>query len=190
MPLRTVLQDVSLGIRLLRRSPGFAIVVVLTLALGIGANTAVFSVMDTMLLRQLPVRNPQELVEFVRAQPDAAMTNLPYAVFDYLQKNTSVLSGIFAWTSDGRTLRGGTDSERVLVHEASGSFFSVLGVAPLLGRPIDPNDVRTGASTVAVLSYSFWSRRFGRDPSVLGATMRLDDGPCTIVGVMGPIFSA
>jgi predicted permease len=186
--LRTVLQDVSLGIRLLRRSPGFAAVVVLTLALGIGANAAVFSVMDAMLLRQLPVRNPQELVEFVRAQPGAEMTNFPYAAFDYLQKNTSVLSGIFAWISDGRTLRAGTDSERILVHEVSGSFFSTLGVAPLLGRPIDARDLRPGASQVAVLSYSFWSRRFGRDPSVLGATVRLDDGRYTIVGVMGPNF--
>jgi predicted permease len=190
MPLRTVFQDLSLGIRLLRRSPVFAVVVVLTLALGIGANAAVFSVMDAMLLRQLPVRNPHELVEFVRATPDGAgaMTNIPYAVFDHLQKNTSVLSGILAWTSDGRTLHAGSDSERIVVHEVSGSFFSTLGVAPLLGRPVDPRDLRPGASQVALLSYSFWSRRFGRDPSVIGATVRLDDAPCTIVGVMGPNF--
>jgi predicted permease len=188
MALRTVLQDVSLGIRLLRRSPGFTVVVVLTVALGVGANTAVFSVMDAMLLRQLPVRNPHELVEFVRAQPGAMMTNLPYAVFEHLQKNTSVLSGVLAWTSDGRTLRAGSDSERISVHEVSGSFFATLGVAPLLGRPIDPRDLRPGASQVAVLGYSFWSRRFGRDPSVIGATVRLDDGPYTIVGVMGPNF--
>jgi predicted permease len=188
MALRTVLQDVSLGIRLLRRSPGFTVVVVLTVALGIGANTAVFSVMDAMLLRQLPVRNPQELVEFVRAQPGAMMTNLPYAVFEHLQKNTSALSGILAWTSDGRTLRARNDSERVVVHGVSGSFFSALEVAPLLGRPIDPNDDRSGANKVAVLSYSFWSRRFGRDASMLGATVRLDDAPYTIVGVMGPNF--
>lgn len=187
--LRNVLQDVSLGIRLLRKAPGFTVVVVLTLALGIGANTAVFSVMDAMLLRQLPVRNPQELVEFVRLQPDGSMmTNLPYAVFEHLQKNTSVLSGILALTPDTGTLHFGNDSERVVVHEVSGSFFSTLGVAPLLGRALDSNDSRAGASQVAVLSYSFWSRRFGRDASVLGGTVRLDDAPYTIVGVMGPNF--
>lgn len=188
MPLRTILQDVGLGIRLLRRSPGFAAVVVFTLALGIGANAAVFSVMDAMLLRRLPIRNPQELVEFVRMQDGASMTNLPYSVFDYLQKNTSALSGIFAWMSDRRMLRAGNDSERVSVHEVSGSFFPTLGVAPVLGRAIDPRDLRTGASQVAVLSYSFWSRRFGRDPSVLGTSMRLDNAHYTVVGVMGPDF--
>lgn len=189
MPLRSVLQDASLGIRLLRRSPGFTVVVILTLALGIGANTAVFSVMDAMLLRQLPVRNPQELVEFVRFHPDGSMmTNLPYAVFEHLQKNTSVLSGIFTWTSDGRTFRAGSDSERVVVHEVSGSFFSTVGVAPLLGRALDPNDARAGANPVAVLSYPFWSRRFGREGSVVGTTVRVDDVTYTIVGVMGPNF--
>jgi predicted permease len=190
MPLRTVLQDVSLGIRLLRRSPGFTAVVILTLALGIGANTAVFSVMDAMLLRQLPVRNPQELVEFVRVYPDGgAMTNLPYAVFEHLQKNTSVLSAIFALTADTRALRATNDSERVLVHEVSGSFFPALGVAPLFGRALDPQDARPGATNqVAVLSYLFWSHHFGRDPSALGATVRVDAVPYTIVGVMGPAF--
>ena len=164
-------------------------VVVLTLALGIGANTAVFSVMDAMLLRQLPVRNSQELVEFIRLHPDGSMmTNLPYAVFDNLQKNTSVLSDILALTPDTQTLHAGSDSERIVVHEVSGSFFSALGVAPLLGRALHPNDSRAGESQVAVLSYPFWSRRFGRDASVLGATVRLDDAPYTIVGVMGPNF--
>jgi len=189
MPLRSVLQDVGLGIRLLRRSPGFTAVVILTLALGIGANTAVFSVMDAMLLRELPIRSPQELVEFVRAQPDAMMTNLPYAVFEHLQKNTSVLSGVFALMTDTRVLRAANDSERVVVHEVSGSFFPTLGVAPLFGRALDPHDARPRATNqVAVLSYSFWSRRFGRDPSALGATVRVDDVAYTIVGVMGPAF--
>jgi predicted permease len=179
-------RDVSYTVRTLRRRPIFAVVAVLTLALGIGANTAMFSVMDVMLLRALPVKNPQELVEFVRWHPDGSMmTNLPYAVFEHLRENTSVLSGIFAFTADTRVLRGGGASERFTLHEVSGGFFSTLGVNPLLGRAIDPNDVGPNAQgQVAVLSYPFWSRRFGRDPAVVGATVYLNGAPCTVIGVM------
>jgi predicted permease len=181
---------VSYAVRILRARPVFAVVAVLTLALGIGANTAMFSVMDVMLLRALPVKNPQELVEFVRWAPDGSMmTNLPYEVFQHLRENTTVLSGIFAFMADTRVLRAGLGSERTRVHEVSGGFFSTLGVNALLGRTIDPNDDRPNAEAqVAVLSYPFWSRRFGRDPSVVGATVRVNGMPCTVIGVMPSDF--
>ena len=179
-------RDVSYAVRILRARPVFAVVAVLTLALGIGANTAMFSVMDVMLLRALPVKNPQELVEFVRWDPrGATMANLPYAVFQHFQENTTVLSGILAFMRDTRVLRAGAGSERFMVHEVSGGFFSTLGVSPLLGRTIAPSDVLPNAERqVAVLSYPFWSRRFGRDPSVVGATVRVNGLPCTVIGVM------
>lgn len=188
--MSTLLQDLRYGLRMLRRNPGFTLVAVLTLALGIGANTAIFSVMDAMLLRALPVRNPQELVEFIRVHPDGAMmTNLPYAVYEHLRENTSVLSGVFAFASDTRVFHAGAGSEPSLVHEVSGSFFSTLGVPALLGRAIDPNDDRPGAaSQVVVLSYPFWSRHLGRDPSVIGTTARVNGVPYTVIGVMGPSF--
>jgi len=188
--LETTAQDVSYAVRILRKSPVFAAVAVLTLALGIGANTALFSVMDVMLLRALPAKNPQELVEFIRSAPDGSMmTNLPFAVFQHLRENTTVLSGIFAFTADTRVFRAGGGSEHSTVHEVSGGFFSTLGVNALLGRTIDPNDDRPNAERqVAVLSYPFWSRRFGRDPSVVGATVRVSGIPCTVIGVMPPDF--
>jgi hypothetical protein len=175
---------------MLRNRPVFAAVAVLTLALGIGANTAMFSVMDVMLLRALPAKNTQELVEFVRWHPDGSrMTNLPYAVFQHLRENTSVLSGIFAFTSDSWVFRAGGGSERATVHEVSGGFFSTLGVNPLLGRTITPSDVLPNADhQVVVLSYPFWSRRFGRDPSVVGATVHVNGRPCTVIGVMPASF--
>ena len=184
--LETTAQDVSYAVRILRKSPVFALVAVLTLALGIGANTAIFSVMDVMLLRALPVKNPQELVEFIRLAPDGSMmTNLPYAVFKHLRENTKALSGIFAFESDIRVFRAGVGSEHSSVHEVSGSFFSTLGVNVLLGRTIDPNDDRPDTEhQVVVLSYPFWSHRFGRDPSVVGATVRVSGIPCTVIGVM------
>jgi predicted permease len=184
--IESAARDVSYAVRILRARPVFAVVAVLTLALGIGANTAMFSVMDVMLLRALPVKNPQELVEFVRWAPDGSMmTNLPLAVFQHLRENTTVLSGAFAFMADTRVLRAGVESERSTVQEVSGGFFSTLGVNALLGRTIDPNDERPNAEgQVAVLSYPFWSRRFGRDPSVVGATVRVNGAPCTIIGVM------
>jgi len=184
--IEALLRDLRYGLRMLAKNPTFTAVAVLTLALGIGANTAIFSVMDVMLLRALPVKNPQELVEFVRWAPDGSMmTNLPSAVFEHLRENTSVLSGVFAFTSGSRILRSGAGSERSTVHEVSGGFFSTLGVNPLLGRTIAPNDDLPNAERqVAVLSYPFWSRRFGRDPSVVGATVRVNGMPCTIIGVM------
>jgi predicted permease len=188
--LETLLQDLRYSLRQLRRNPGFTAVAVITLALGIGANIALFSAMNAMLLRALPVRNPQELVEFVRLAPDGAMMgNLEYAMFEQLRKNTSVLSGIFAFWSDTRVLRSSGGSERVSVHEVSGSFFPTLGVKALLGRTINPTDDRPDAEhQVVVLSYRFWSSQFGRDPSVVGTTVRLNAAPCTVIGVMPPDF--
>ena len=188
--LETLLQDLRYGARQLRRNPGFTAVAVITLALGIGANIALFSVMNVMLLRALPVRNPQELVEFVRLAPDGTMMgNLEYPEFEHLRKNTSVLSGVFAFWSDTRVLRSGAGSERVLVHEVSGSFFPTLGVKPLLGRAIDPTDDRPDAEhQVVVLSYPFWSSHFGRDPAIVGATVRINGAPCIVIGVMPPDF--
>lgn len=108
--MNTLVQDLRFGLRMLVKNPGFAAVAVITLALGIGVNTAIFSVTNVMLLNPLPVRSPQELVEFVRWDPRGAfMSNLPPAVFEYLRRDTSVLSGIFAFTSDSRVLRSSSD---------------------------------------------------------------------------------
>jgi len=186
----TLLQDVRFGAHVLTKNLGVTAVAILSLALGIGANIALFSVMNVMLLRALPVRSPQELVEFVRLAPDGTvMSNLEYAEFEYLRKNTSVLSGIFAIWMDTRVLGSRTGSERVLVHEVSGSFFPTLGVKALLGREIDPNDDRSDTEHhVAVLSYPFWTSHFGRDPSVVGAAVRINAAPYTVIGVMPPDF--
>jgi len=188
--IETIIQDLSYGVRMLRKSPGVTAVAVISLALGIGANTAMFSVTNVMLLRALPVRSPQELVEFIRVDPDGSMmTNLEYAMFEHLRKNTSVLSGVFAFTSNTRILRSGAGSEPLSIHEVSGSFFPTLGVNPLLGRTIDLTDDRPDADhQVVVLSYPFWSSHFGRDPRVIGATVRVNAAPCTVIGVMPADF--
>jgi predicted permease len=188
--LETLWQDLRYAVRTLARTPAFSVVAVLSLALGIGANTALFSLMDVMLLRALPVKNPQELVEFVRAHPDGAMmTNLPYPVFEYFRRDRGVLSDVFAIGWSSPVFRAGAVSERARAHEVSGSFFPSLGVQALMGRTIGPDDDRAGAANrVAVISYAFWSRQFGRDPSALGADVRLSGERFTVVGVMPPEF--
>ena len=146
--------------------------------------------MNVMLLKALPVKNPQDLVEIVRADPRGSlMTNLPPTVFEYLRSDSSVLSGIFAFTSDSRLLHSSSGSEPIVVQEVSGGFFPTLGISPLLGRAIDFDDERGEADhQVVVLSHSFWSSRFGRESSAVGSTIRIDGAPCTIIGVMPPAF--
>ena len=187
--LETLWQDLRYAVRTLAKTPAFSMVAILSLALGIGANAALFGRVDVMLLRALPVRKPQYLVEFARAARDGMMTNLPYPVFEYLRRDNTVLSEVFAidWTSP--VFRAGGLSERATAHEVSGSFFPSLGVEPLMGRAIGPDDDKAGAANrVAVLGYAFWSRRFGRDPSTLGASVRLAGEPFTMVGIMPPEF--
>ncbi len=188
--LENLWRDLRYAIRTLAKSPAFSAVAVVSLALGIGANTAIFSLMDVMLLRSLPVKNPQALVEFVSADADGArMTNLPYAVFDYLRRDRGVLADVFAiWPSDAAFQDTGS-SQPAAAHEVSGSFFPSLGISPLMGRTIRPDDDRAGAANrVAVISYAFWARRFGRDPSILGSAMRRSGERFTIVGIMPPSF--
>jgi predicted permease len=185
-----VLSDIKYSFRQLRRSPVFAAVAVLSLALGIGANTAIFSVMNAMLLRSLPVTNPEELVEFVHVTPEGGkMTNLHYPVFEHLKDNHDGLSGIFAFYSRSVVFRIQGEARRFTAHTVSGSFFPTLGVNAFLGRSIGPDDDRPGrAAPVVVLSHSFWSRQFGRDPAVLGTTVQVDGKPLTVIGVMPPQF--
>jgi hypothetical protein len=144
--LETLGQDLRYAVRTLTAAPSFTAVAVLSLALGIGANAALFSVMDVMLLRPLPVRHPEELVEFVRAHPDGAkMTNLPQEVFEFFQRDSGgVLSELLAVSPSGDVFRAGGPPLRTRTHEVSGSFFPMLGVPPLLGRTIGPDDDRDG----------------------------------------------
>ncbi|MGD8277421.1 MAG: ABC transporter permease [Gemmatimonadota bacterium] len=187
--LADVTSDIRYGFRQLRRSPGFAAVAVLSLALGIGANVAIFSVMDAMLLRSLPVTDPEALVEFVHVTPDGGkMTNLVYPVYERFRDDQTVLSGLFAFDSRSAVLRTRSGPERFTAHAVSGSFFPTLGVGPVLGRSIGPEDDRSGAEPVVVLSHAFWSRQYGRDPAVVGTTIQVDGRPVPVIGVMPPGF--
>ncbi len=187
----TLWQDIRFAARMLRRDPGFTFVVVLILALGIGANTAIFTLINAMLLRSLPgVEDPQQLVLVT----DNGWPNLNYPLYEYLRDNNESLSGLFAsphvdkgWV--GIPGSGAREAELVSNHAVSGNFFSVLGVSAYLGRMLTPEDDRPGEpQPVVVISHDFWRRRFGRDPVVIGKTITLEDVPLTVVGVAPPGF--
>jgi predicted permease len=188
----TLWQDIRYGVRMLRKNPGFTIVAVLTLALGIGANTAIFSMINALLLRSLPgVRDPHELVLVT----DKGNSSLPYVLYERLHDRSQSFSGLFAvegpykrkMTIVGQQAAG---PESVQAQMVSGNYFDVLGVPAALGRTLTTNDdLRGRPQAVVVLSYDFWQRRFGLNPAVIGTTITLDDTPFTIVGVGARGFS-
>jgi len=181
-------QDVRFGLRSLRKSPAFTVIAVLTLALGIGANTAIFSLLDTALFQTLPVYDPGELrtIEVV-THSGIEMSNIPSEFFDQLRKSPQSFSGVFALWRIRMNFDTGGDTDRILAQSVSGSYYSTLGVGSYLGRTISEADEQSRAH-VGVLSYSFWSRQFGNDPAVLGKTVNLDGVATQIIGVMPPGF--
>lgn len=200
MWLESLSQDVRYGLRKLRKSPGFAFIAILSLTLGIGANTAIFTLLNAVLLRPLPVQRPSELVLFGNGQAQGSTISIPdgntklfsYAFFrDLRQKNTS-FSGIAAVDSNQFATKasiGGAAYQTAHVDLVSGSYFSVLGVPAFLGRTIDESDDSVeDAGPVAVASYSWFQRQFNGDPSALGKTIRIQSHDYTLVGVARPGF--
>ena len=189
--LETLLQDLRYGLRMLRKNPGFTAVAVLTLALGIGANTAVFSLVDTILLRPLPYRNPAELVLVSETVPqmggDMEVGVAAGEYLDYRDRNRSfVQTG--AYEGAGFNLTGEGNPLRVNAATVTASVFQLLGVPPRLGRVFTAEEERFGGAPVAVLSYSLWQRHYGADAGILGKTIKLDEKPYAVVGVMPPSF--
>jgi predicted permease len=190
----TVWQDVRFGLRMLWKNPGFTAVAVLTLALGIGANTAIFTVINTLLLRSLPVTNPGELVSLAVVGRDRPSYNFSFPLYEQFRDHSRNVAGIFA--AGGIPKRrmiasgfGGTETEFVRAQEVTGNFFSLLGVSAVIGRTFTADDDKAGnPQPVAVLSHAFWERRFGADPSVVAKTFQFEDVPLTIVGVTPPNF--
>jgi len=186
--LEALLQDVRYAARQLRKNPAFAAVAVVTLALGIGVNTALFSLLHDTMLERLPISRPQELVQLTWHQRHDLGWNFNWPDYRPLLEPQPALPGLFAYLSREATLRFGEVSERVHVQQVSGSYYSTLGVQGFVGRTLSAEDDRPGAAAAAVISYAYWARRFGLDPSVLGKVVYLEDTPLTIVGVTSHQF--
>jgi predicted permease len=199
--LDSVAQDARYGTRLLRRSPTFTIIAVLSLAIGIGATAAVFSLADTLLFRKLPVRNPDELV-IVRwisgpvlpfdslsgtgsqGDNENSSTSFSLAAFKAVREQAAAQADVIGFAELYRvTIGSGTQVELAGGQAVSGNYFDVLGVPPAAGRPIRDQDDQPGAPAVAMLSYAAWQRRFNGSPDVIGQTITVNSMPVTIVGV-------
>jgi predicted permease len=189
--IETLVQDLRFGLRVLRKSPVFTAVAVLTLALGIGANTAIFSLIDTVMLRLLPVQKPQEMVEILRfnpargGQPTSGFTN---ALWEQLRDNQDIFSGVFSWSSERFDLAQGGAVHYVSGVFTSGSYFSTLGVRPAAGRLFMPADDQRGCPALAVLSYGFWQEHFGGAPTAVGSTLSLNKHPFQVIGISSAGF--
>ena len=183
-------QDLRYGLRMLLKNPSFTAVAVITLALGIGANTAIFSLIDAVLLKMLPVQRPEELVEFSRSSEHGSGTSFSYPAFEQFRDRNQSLSGVLTMSKTPLRLTGDGDTESPQGQYVSGNFFSLLGVEAWLGRTITPQDdtPSDAGSPVAVISYGLWQRRFGGDPSVVGAQTAVEEKPFTIIGVTPPEF--
>ena len=196
-----MLHDIRYGLRVLAKKPVFTLVAVLSLALGIGANTAIFSLVDAVMIKSLPVQKPEQLVLFGNAQdvgvtngfPDRSWDLFSYSFYKQAQQRTDVFSGVasllsLTWTVHG-FVNGSSEIEPLKVQPVSGTYFTVLGVNAGLGRVItDADDQNLGGHPIAVISHSWWQQRLGGDPSVIGKSITIDEATYNIVGVADKEF--
>ena len=186
----TLFQDLRFGIRMLLKNPGFSCVAVIALALGIGANTAIFSVVNSVLLRPLPYAEPDRLFELREEKlpeyPDFPVT--PATFLDW-QKQSTTFAQIGACLTTSLNVSGATNPERLRAAQLSAGFISMLGVNPAIGREFLAEEDQPGHNTVAIISHRLWQRQLGGDPEVTGRTIKVNDNKYTIIGVMPPKFA-
>ena len=189
--LEDLIQDARYGLRVLAKSPGFTAVAILTLALGIGASTAVFTLLDAILLRLLPVAEADQLYQVRRVSaivPERLSGDFTNPFWENLRSRQDAFSGMAAWGNTDFNLARGGAVERAEGLWVSGGYFGTLGVRPALGRLVDPSDDFRGCPAIAVLSYNFWQDRYAGAPSIIGGTITLDSHPFEVVGVAQPGF--
>ena len=186
--MQSLLQDIRYGIRSLSKRPGFVVLAVITLGLGIGANTAIFSVVNAVLLRPLPFKDPERVVLLWGFLPKFAQTTdkLPTSAPNYLAlaSQSQSFEHLSAFRSWSWQLTGGAEPEQLQGARVSANFFAAVGASPMLGRPFDVQEDQPNQSAVAIISYGLWQRQFGADQNIVGRTMTLNGQTVTVVGVM------
>src|SRR5215216_1120345 len=186
----SIIKDIRFAVRGLLKRPAFAAIAVLTLALGIGANTAIFSVVNAVLLRPLPIKEPDRLMTFWHSAPAKGLSHVDLndALFAYYRDRTRTFESMAAYEGGEFALTGGGEPEVVSGAIVTFNYFNVLGREPLHGRTFTAQEDTPGNNHVALLSYALWQRRFGGNPNIIGQSINLDDSPTTVVGVMPADF--
>jgi len=188
--MQTLLQDVRYAFRTLLKEPGFTIVAILTLALGIGANTAIFSLIDSVLLNPLPYQNADRLLSIAAGDRQKGTTGTPvsFTKFQALQQQTKTLESVGAFFQTTANLTGSGQPQQINMNRANADFFHVLGISPAMGRDFFPAEDQIGGADVAIISNAFWRGHFNADPQVLGKSISLDGKPSVIIGVLPGSF--
>jgi putative ABC transport system permease protein len=180
----TIWQDIRYGFRVIAKRPGVTLIAVLTLALGVGANTAIFSVVDAVLLRPLPYKQPDRLVFLQESSPQIPDMSISMANFNDWRAMNTVFESMAPYQADTVVLTGQGDAERLQMRNITADLFPTLGVQPILGRALTPDDDKVGAKPVVLLSDGYWASKFARDPNVIGKKLDLSGEIYTIVGVL------
>src|ERR1051326_2573317 len=185
-----LLQDVRYALRLFAKNPAFSLVAILTLALGIGANTSIFTVANAVLLRPLPYADADRLVLLSLANPSQGATTgvFSFQRFTFLHERSRSFAAVAAFTNESFNLTERGDPEELPAARVTKDFFRVLGVHSALGRDFLPDEDRPGGKPVVLISHSLWMRRFGGNPGILGQSINLNTQPYTIIGVLPPGF--
>jgi putative ABC transport system permease protein len=190
--METFLRNLRHGLRMLAKSPGFATVAILTLALGIGANTAIFSVVNAVLLQPLSYPNPDRLVELELSSPqgNGDITSIPK--FNVWREQTQVFDSVAAYDGGGPgiNLTGSDRPEQVKGIRVSADYFRVFGAPMAIGRTFSAEEDRPGGAAVAVISNGLWRSKFGGDPAIVNRAIDLGGEPFTVIGVLGPSFTS
>jgi putative ABC transport system permease protein len=188
MSIADVVTDARHSLRMLRSSPGFTLAALAAIAVGIGANTAIFSIVNAVLLKPVPFPDPDRLVVFQTTSPQGAFNAGSPAKFQHWREQTSVVQDVAAYRSNVVNYTGGAFPEQLRADQVSASYFRLFGAPVQRGRTFGPDEDRPGGDRVAVLSHGLWTRRFGGDPSVIGKTISLSGDPYTVIGIISPRF--
>ena len=189
--MNSIIKDVRFALRGLVKHPGFAVIAVITLALGIGGSTSIFTVVDAALLRGLPYKAPDQLYHLWEKTPKEEFSKREFSYPDYQDyQQNNIFEGLAAYTGARAILSGLGEPESVGAPRVSANFFSVLGVDPVLGRTFQAGEDVPGAAKVTVLTYGFWQRRFGGDANVIGRSLTINGDNYTIIGVCPRVFSS
>src|SRR5882724_10644552 len=187
--MESIIQDVRIGIRMLTKTPVFTLVAIITLAVGIGSTSAIFSVIEAVLLRPLPYGDPDKLVKVWEKRSQLPKGRISFADFNDWKTQNHVFEQIAAYQTGDRNLTGGDQPEQIEGASVSANLFETLRVRTMLGRTFPVEEERPGANPVAILSHGLWERRFGSDPKIVGGTIIIDNRGYTVVGIMPADFN-